>query len=276
MSQTTNLPTKTKNLQLFDDSAQASIYVAHQIATLIRERQKQAKPVVLGLATGKTPKMVYRELVRLHQEEDLSFANVISFNLDEYFPIKPEDKQSYTYFMHKYLFKHIDIKPSNIHIPHIECTPDNISQYCNAYEHKIKSSGGIDLQLLGIGRNGHIGFNEPGTSFCTSTRLVNLHPQTRQDAQADFGTLTNVPYQAISIGIHTIAQAKKILLLALGEKKSEIIKNALQGEVTPQVPASILQNLPQVEYVLDREAAASLDKSTDVMINEVQHITPQI
>lgn len=261
MPQSINQPTNTKNLQLFADAEQASIYVAQQIAALIRKRQKQGRTAVLGLATGKTPKIVYQELVRLHQNEGLSFANVISFNLDEYYPIYPEDKQSYTYFMQQYLFKHIDIKAYNIYIPHTDCSADRIPQYCKAYEHKIAGYGGIDIQLLGIGRNGHIGFNEPGTSFHATTRLVNLHPLTREDAQTDFGTITNVPHQAISIGIHTIVQAKKILLLALGENKSEIINQAIRGEITIQVPASILQSLPQVEYVLDREAAALINPS---------------
>ena len=250
------IPTKTKNLHLFPDAEQASVYVAQEIAALIRERQKQGETAVLGLATGKTPKMVYRELVRMHQQEGLSFANVISFNLDEYYPIVPEDKHSYTYFMQQHLFKYVDIKPYNIYIPNTDCSADRIPQYCRAYEHKIKGYGGIDFQLLGIGRNGHIGFNEPGTSFLASTRLVNLHRVTREDAETDFGSLKNVPHQAISIGIHTIMQARKIVLLALGAKKSEIMKNALQGEITIQVPASILQTLPQVEYVLDREAGA--------------------
>lgn len=247
-------------LHLFPDAEQASLYVAQQIAALIRQRQDQGKSAVLGLATGNTPKLVYKELVRMHQQEGLSFSNVISFNLDEYYPIIPEDKHSYTYFMQKYLFAHIDIKPYNIYIPNTDSSADRIPQYCRAYEHKISGFGGIDLQLLGIGRNGHIGFNEPGTSFHATTRLVNLHSVTREDAQNDFGSITNVPHQAISIGIHTIVQAKKILLLALGQKKSDIIYQALKGEITIQVPASILQSLPQAEYVLDREAGAKLDE----------------
>lgn len=256
ISQTFHSPSKASNLSLFADAELASIYVAHQIADLIRQRQKQGKPVVLGLATGNTPKRVYQELIRLHQNESLSFSNVISFNLDEYYPIYPGDTQSYTYFMQQYLFEHIDIKPYNIHIPHTDCSAKGILQYCKDYENKITGFGGLDLQLLGIGRNGHIGFNEPGSCFHAATSLVNLHPITREDAQTDFGNLDNVPRQAISIGIRTIVQAKKIVLLALGERKSEIISKALKGEITTEVPASILQTLPQVEYVLDREAAA--------------------
>jgi|SRR5690554_1548767 len=251
-----NKYSKVNSITLHSDAEQASVYVAQQIAELIRQQQEQGKPAVLGLATGNTPKRVYQELVRLHQNEGLSFHNVISFNLDEYYPICPDNDQSYTYFMRKYLFSHIDIKSHNIHIPHTDFPPHRILQYCKDYEDKIVSFGGLDLQLLGIGRNGHIGFNEPGSTFDSTTRLVNLHSLTRQDAQTHFGTIDNVPLQAISIGIQTIIQAKKILLLALGERKSEIISKALKGEISTQVPASILQTLSQVEYILDRDAAA--------------------
>ncbi len=241
---------------LCSDANEASIYAANQIAELIRLQQKRGKPAVLGLATGNTPKMVYQELIRLHHNEGLSFHNVITFNLDEYYPIGPEDIQSYTYFMRQYLFSHIDIKPNNIHIPHTDFSPERIKDYCKNYEDKIASFGGLDLQLLGIGRNGHIGFNEPGSDFDSTTRLVNLHPLTRKDAEVNFGTIENVPHQAISIGIHTIIQAKRILLLALGEAKSEIISKALNGEISIDVPASLLQTIPHIEYILDRDAAA--------------------
>lgn len=260
MSENLHKVSGANKLNLFANAEKASIYVAHQIAELIWQHQKQGKSTVLGLATGNTPKRVYQELIRLHHNESLSFANVISFNLDEYYPIIPDNQQSYSYFMRQYLFDHIDIKPQNIHIPYTDCAADGIAQYCKDYENKIANSGGLDLQLLGIGRNGHIGFNEPGSSFDSTTRLVNLDSVTRKDAQADFGTIDHVPHQAISIGIHTIVQAKKILLLALGEKKSEIISKALKGEITTKIPASILQTLPQVEYVLDLEAAALTQK----------------
>ena len=243
---------------LCPDAEHASVYVAHQIAELIRQHQKQGKPVVLGLATGNTPKTVYQELIRLHQNEGLSFQNVISFNLDEYYPIGPENNQSYTYFMREYLFSHIDIKSQNIHIPHTDCSPDRIQHYCIDYEEKIASFGGLDLQLLGIGRNGHIGFNEPGSGVDSTTRLIDLHPLTRKDAEVNFGAIENVPLQAISIGIHTIMQARRILLLALGEAKSEIISKALNGEISIEVPASLLQTIPHVEFILDRDAAALL------------------
>lgn len=244
------------NLSLWDNEQRASSYVAHQIAQLIEEKQKSGRPAVLGLATGNTPKAVYQELVRLHRDEGLSFANVVSFNLDEYFPILPEDKNSYNYFMREYLFDHIDIQSKNIHIPQGDCASSDVFQFCKAYEDKISRYGGLDLQLLGIGRNGHIGFNEPGSSVDSTTRLVTLHPVTRDDAQSDFGTLDQVPEQAISMGVRTIVQAKRILLLALGERKSAIINQAIKGNITPEVPASLLRNLSHVEFVLDREAAA--------------------
>ena len=247
---------QVNNLTLWADGEKASVYTALQIAEHILQQQKKGKSAVLGLATGNTPKRVYQELIRLHKYEGLSFQNVISFNLDEYYPIGPEDDQSYTYFMREYLFSHIDIKPENIHIPHTNCPLDRIERYCIEYEDKIASFGGLDLQLLGIGRNGHIGFNEPGSSFDSTTRLVNLHSLTRKDAQSNFGDLENVPHQAISIGIHTIIQAKKILLLAIGKEKSHIISKVINGKVSTKVPASFLQTIPQVEYILDFEAAS--------------------
>lgn len=250
---------KDKNINLFKSAEQASLYVARQIADLIHDKEKQGQPAILGLATGNTPKGVYQELIRLHQNEGLSFSNVISFNLDEYYPILTEDQQSYTYFMRQYLFKHVDIKSNQTHIPHTDFSEEGIAEYCQEYEDKIESLGGLDLQLLGIGRNGHIGFNEPGSSFQSKTRLVHLNSVTREDAKAAFGSMDKVPQKAISIGVQTISKAKKIFLLALGERKSDIMKQAINGDVTTQIPASILQTLPQVEYVLDGDAAKKLD-----------------
>lgn len=255
-----NVPvvSKLNSLSLFDSSKEASDYVAHQVASLIRERQREGRTAVLGLATGSTPKGVYEELIRLHKNEGLSFKNVISFNLDEYYPIHSQDMRSYSYFMREFLFNHVDVDPQNVHIPHVKDSAERLCVYCEEYEERISRSGGIDLQLLGIGRNGHIGFNEPGSSFDSVTRLIDLHPVTRSDAQMYFGGIENVPKQAVSIGIKTISSARKIILLALGEAKSKIIKEAIRGEVTPEVPASILQSLPNVEYVFDRQAAMLL------------------
>ena len=255
-----NKQPETDKLTLWDNAVLASNYTAKKIAELILTKQKEGKLAILGLATGNTPKMVYKELIRLHKQEGLSFSNVVSFNLDEYYPIKVDDEQSYTYFMNNNLFDHVDIKQENIHIPYTDCSLNDINDYCLAYENKIKSFGGLDLQLLGIGRNGHIGFNEPGSKFDSITRLIDLHPLTREDAIENFGDLDSVPHQAITMGIDTIAQAKSILLLALGERKAEIMKKALKGSIANEVPSSILQSLPQVEYILDREAAALIQK----------------
>ncbi|QAA81228.1 glucosamine-6-phosphate deaminase [Aequorivita sp. H23M31] len=255
-----NTRSRIKSLTLCADAEQASVYAAHKIADIIKDRQNAGKQAVLGLATGITPISIYKELVRLHKNESLSFQNVITFNLDEYYPICPNNDQSYTYFMHNYLFGQIDIAPQNIHIPHTDCSLEEVDDYCKDYEAKIRSYGGLDLQLLGIGRNGHIGFNEPGSRFDSITRLVELHELTRRDAETSFGSLDNVPRQAISVGIDTICQAKKILLVALGARKSEIIHKALNTSISEDLPASFLQNFPQVEYVLDSDAAALIEK----------------
>lgn len=260
MIKSSNIQPDFDKLTVYDSAVLASKYTAKKIAELILQKQKEGNRAILGLATGNTPKMVYEELIRMHKHEGLSFSNVVSFNLDEYYPISDNDEQSYTYFMNNNLFNHVDIKKENIHIPHTDCTSNQISEYCLDYENKIKSYGGLDLQLLGIGRNGHIGFNEPGSKFDSITRLIDLHPLTREDAIENFGDLNNVPHQAITMGINTIVQAKKILLLALGERKSEIIKKALNGTIATDVPSSILQTLPQVEYILDREAAVLIQK----------------
>lgn len=258
MSSNFKKPFSTPNLNIFETSEDASIYVAHLIAALIRERQKQGQHAVLGLATGTTPKIVYQELIRMHNIEGLSFSNVISFNLDEYYPIPSNDERSFSYFMHNHLFQHVDIAPHNIHIPNFNCSNADIINHCVDYDQKIIKAGGIDIQLLGIGRNGHIGFNEPGSDFDSVTRLVDLDMATKEDALRDFISLEEVPSHAISIGIHNISRAKKIILLALGERKSKIIKTALQGEVTTMLPASVLQDLSQVEFVLDKEAGMLL------------------
>lgn len=250
-----NKQSKIVGPTLFSDDNQASVYTAKQIADLIREKQDKGQHAVIGLATGNTPKQVYKELIRLHKNEGLSFQNVISFNLDEYYPIGSDHNLSYSFFMRDNLFNHVDMNPENINVPHTDHSSDKVVEYCKAYENKIVAAGGLDLQLLGIGRNGHIGFNEPGSDFSSNTRLVDLHPLTRSDAASDFGSLDKVPHQAISIGIDTILKAKRILLLALGERKSEIMNKALFGEVSSEVPASVLQTVPHVEYVLDHEAA---------------------
>ncbi len=193
----------------------------------IKEKQSLNKNCVLGLATGSSPIDTYNNLVRMHKEEGLSFKNVITFNLDEYLEMDPNSVHSYHYFMHEQLFNHIDIKKENIHIPKGNIKKSKIQKHCVEYEKKIEKVGGIDLQLLGIGRNGHIGFNEPGSLESSITRKVTIENKTRVDASNDFGGIENVPKQAISIGINTILNAKKIILIAWGENKRKVVKKAV-------------------------------------------------
>ena len=245
---------------VFESSQEASVLVAHEIADLIRLRQQQQKPCVLGLATGSSPIKVYEELVRMHQEEGLSFSNVITFNLDEYYPMSKHDIQSYYYFMHQHLFNHIDINPENVHIPNGMVDAENLRKYCMDYEDEIKSVGGIDFQLLGIGRTGHIGFNEPGSHFNSATRSITLDHITRVDATSSFLGIDNVPRKAITMGIGTIRDAKRIVLLAWGINKAEIIKRTIEGEINPNVPATYLQEHDNTTFVLDIEASSNLTR----------------
>src|SRR5690606_4777876 len=209
--------------------SEASNVVAKRIATIIKEKQAKGETAVLGLATGASPIGVYRELVRLHKQEGLSFKNVVTFNLDEYFPMAPTAEQSYVAFMNKNLFNHVYIPKENIHIPDGTLAESEIQSYCERYEQKISSLGGIDIQLLGIGRTGHIGFNEPGSAPNSGTRLVILDDLTRRDASRDFGGKENVPTKAITMGVGTIFKAKEIILMAWNEKKAEIVKKAVEG-----------------------------------------------
>lgn len=243
---------------VYEDQQHASNYVAQRIATLIKNKQSKGEHAVLGLATGNTPVMVYQELVRLHKEEGLSFQNVITFNLDEYFPMQATDAMSYVTFMHTHLFNHINISPQNIHIPNGMLPMEGIDCFCQTYEERIAASGGLDLQILGIGLTGHIGFNEPGSTYDSKTRLVTLNPLTREVAIDDFNGLENVPTHAITMGVSTIAQAKEILLLAWSKKKAAIIQQALKNPISGEIPATYLQQLANVEFVLDREAASLL------------------
>ena len=245
---------------IFDESKQASKIVANEIAILIRKKQKENKNCILGLATGSSPISVYEELVRLHKEEGLSFSNVITFNLDEYFPMKNVDIQSYHHFMNLHLFSHIDIKLENINIPNGELDLDKINNHCNKYENKIKKLGGIDFQLLGIGRTGHIGFNEPGSNYSSLTRMVHLDYITRNDARKGFYGIENVPTKAITMGINTIRKSKRVVLLAWGQNKAEAIKKAIEGKVDTNIPASFLQNHKNVTFVLDRTSAFNLTR----------------
>jgi len=245
-------------VRVFPDSEQASVQVAQELAAFIRQRAQEGRPAVLGLATGSSPTRVYEELVRLHREEGLSFQNVVTFNLDEYFPMSPDSLQSYVRFMREYLFDHIDIRPENVHIPDGTVPADQVAEFCRRYEEQIREAGGIDWQLLGIGRTGHIGFNEPGSGAQSRTRLITLDHITRTDAASDFYGEENVPRRAITMGVGTILEARHVVLLAWGEGKAAVVKRMVEGEPTDTVPATYLQHHPAVQVVLDEAAAAEL------------------
>ena len=241
-------------------SKEGSKLIANSIALLIKEKQDQNKMCVLGLATGSSPLSVYRELVRLHKEENLSFENVISFNLDEYYPLIKEDVQSYHFFMYSNLFDHVNIKPENINIPSGEVSSEKLRISCISYEEKIKSAGGIDLQILGIGTNGHIGFNEPGSHLNSETRTITLDHLTRFDAAPAFQGIENVPRKAVTMGIQTILNAKRVLLMAWGSYKAEIIQKAIEGEISCFIPTTYLQHHKNTTLVIDTEAASELTR----------------
>ncbi|WP_088342099.1 glucosamine-6-phosphate deaminase [Robiginitalea sediminis] len=256
---------------IHDSSETASFFVANEIAELIRQRQKQGKKAVLGLATGSTPIKVYDYLVRFHKEEGLSFKNVVTFNLDEYYPMQPDSIHSYVRFMNEHLFDHIDIRPENVHIPDGTLDREDVRDFCKAYEAKILEEGGLDIQVLGIGRTGHIGFNEPGSSLVSATRMVRLDRVTRLDAASDFFGLENVPTKAITMGVGTIMAAKRILLMAWGEGKSGIIRQAVEGKIRESVPATFLQHHGNCEVILDQAAASSLTRvDTPWLVSECQ------
>jgi glucosamine-6-phosphate deaminase len=246
--------------EIFKNSSEASIVIAQEIAQLIRTKQDKNKMCVLGLATGSSPIKVYEELVRMHKEEGLSFSNVISFNLDEYYPMSKENNQSYYHFMHEHLFNHIDIPAGNINIPDGTVAFKELNQYCVDYEMNIKNAGGLDFQLLGIGRTGHVGFNEPGSHINSGTRIITLDHITRVDASSDFNGIDNVPKRAITMGISTILRSKRIVLVGWGQNKASIIKKAVQEDISPEVPASFLQNHTNTTFVLDQSAASELTR----------------
>ncbi|MDR7211846.1 glucosamine-6-phosphate deaminase [Flavobacterium piscis] len=245
---------------IFESSQEASVLVAQEIANIIQRKEELNEPCVLGLATGSSPVKVYEELVRLHKEEGLSFANVVTFNLDEYYPMDKNNIQSYYYFMHEHLFNHVDILPENVNIPNGNISNEDLQQYCIDYEMKIKSYGGLDFQLLGIGRTGHIGFNEPGSHVNSGTRSITLDHLTRVDAASSFLGIDNVPRKAITMGIGTVKTAKRIVLLGWGISKAEIIKKTIEGEISSRVPATYLQQHNNTTFVLDTEASSELTR----------------
>ena len=246
--------------KIFDTASDGSIFVANHIADLIRRNNNQGESTVLGLATGSTPTQVYDELIRMHHEEGLSFQNVITFNLDEYYPMKPDALQSYVRFMNEHLFDHINIPEEQIHIPDGTIPEESVNEYCRNYEQHIKEVGGLDIQLLGIGRTGHIGFNEPGSRPDSTTRLITLDRITRKDAASDFFGEEHVPRRAITMGVGTILNADRIIMMAWGEGKAPIINEAVEGPVRDQVPATYLQEHPNATVILDEASAENLSR----------------
>jgi glucosamine-6-phosphate deaminase len=255
-------PNRAENIPIlvFPDRAAASKAVAADIGTLIRAKQGASKIAVLGLTTGTTPQGLYAELVRMHQEEELSFANVVTFNVDEYLPMQPNNPCSYRAFMQMHLFNHVDIQSANTHLPDSAVRISSVESCCREYEEEIQAAGGIDLQILGIGRTGHIGFNEPGSPRSSRTRKMTLDPLTREDLAKEFGGDEHVPKYAITMGVSTILDARRIILMAWGQRKAAIVRAAAEGPMTPQVTASFLQEHRQTQFVIDREAATKLTR----------------
>ena len=254
-----------------EDHESMSRALAERIAITIRNRNAQGDDAVLGLATGSTPIGVYRELIRLHREEGLDFSRVVTFNLDEYYPMDPESHNSYVRFMWENLFGALDIPPENVHIPDGTVPREDLERYCQEYDGAIEAAGGIDFMLLGIGRSGHIGFNEPGSSRESRTHLVFLDSITRADAASDFFGEENVPLEAITMGVASIMDAREIALLATGEHKAQIVRRAVEGEVHPDVAATYLQNHLNATVYLDRPAGADLTRvATPWLLGEVE------
>jgi glucosamine-6-phosphate deaminase len=246
--------------QIFASADEACTRLADEVADLIRSNAGAGRPTVLGLATGSTPVRLYRQLIRRHREQGLSFKTVITFNLDEYYGLPRTHPESYWRFMHEQLFDHIDIPAENIHVPDGTVPRADVFEWCRHYEDTIRAAGGLDLQVLGIGRTGHIGFNEPGSTRDSRTRLVTLDHLTRRDAARDFLGEANVPRHAITMGVGTILDAQRIVLLAWGESKAGVIAQAVEGSPTDALPASFLQGHPRVQFLIDRAAASALTR----------------
>jgi len=228
--------------------------MSYQAAQLIAEQIRKKGNTVLGLATGSTPEGMYKELINLNQENKVNFSEIVTFNLDEYYGLSPEHPQSYCFFMRNKFFKHVNIKKENIHL--LNGITENVDKECKQYEDLIKKSGRIDLQVLGIGDNGHIGFNEPDISLYTQTHLVNLNTKTIQANSRFFNNVQEMPKQAITMGIGTIMRARKIILLANGKRKARVIERTINSPITTKVPASVLQLHNDVTIIADQEAAS--------------------
>ena len=244
----------------FDNSQEASILIAREICDLVKSKQEKNKNCVIGFATGSSPTKVYQEIIKIHNDESLSFNNVITFNLDEYFPIEKDDNNSYHNFMKENLFDHIDIPKENINIPSGDISEKDVTKFCSNYEKKIEKNGGLDIQLLGIGRTGHIGFNEPGSHFNSITRLITLDHTTRFDASKSFNGIENVPSKAITMGIRTIFNSKRIIMMAWGIQKALIVKKSVENNITSLIPTTYLQNHKNTTLVLDKECSSELTR----------------
>lgn len=249
--------------------------IARRIADVIVDKRKFGGHAVLGLATGSTPIGIYRELARLHREEGLDFSDVVTFNLDEYFPMRPDSIHSYNRYMWENLFDEINVKPENVHVPRGDGPREQIAAETDAYERAISDAGGIDIQILGIGKTGHIGFNEPGSGIESRTRLIALDTVTRRDAASDFFGEDNVPTEAITMGVASIMEAREIALIATGEHKSEIIKRAVEGEPDPDVAATYLQMHPNAVFYIDPAAAAYLTRVRTPWVMDEVAWTPE-
>ncbi len=244
--------------------------IADRISDLIREKNARGETTVLGLATGSTPIEIYRELIRRHQEEGLDFSQVVTFNLDEYYPMQPDSIHSFRRYMEENLFDGVNIPPENIHFPRGDVPRDQVERESAQYEQQIRDAGGIDFQILGIGKTGHIGFNEPGSGFESRTRVIALDTLTRRDAAPDFFGEHNVPLEAVTMGVETIMEGKEIAILATGEHKAAIVKRAVEGQISPDVAATYLQKHPNATFYLDRAAAAELTRiATPWVVTEV-------
>ena len=243
---------------IYKNSNEGSIVVANKISSLIKKKEELNQKCVLGLSTGSSPIKTYSELIKMHKKEGLSFKNVVIFNLDEFYPMKPNSQFSYHKFMFNKFLKHIDIQKKNVNIPKGDISNKEIRNYCENFEKKIDNLGGIDLQLLGIGTNGHIGFNEPGSDINSITRKIIISNHSRLVLSKDFKSIDNVPKHAITMGIKTILKAKKIILIAWGKIKSEIIRKTLKEKINPLVPASYLQSHRNTEFMFDNDSSSYL------------------
>jgi glucosamine-6-phosphate deaminase len=243
---------------VFDSNRDLARSVAQTVASIIRERNSFGQKAVLGLPTGSTPLGVYRELIRMHREEGLDFSGVVTFNLDEYYGLQRDQLQSYHRWMFEHFFNFVNIPPKNIHIPDGTVPIEDVEEHCRRYEDAIERAGGVDVQILGIGRNGHIGFNEPFSERHSRTRLATLDPVTRKDAASDFFSEENVPQQAITMGVGTILDARKIVLIALGEHKAGIVRDAIEGPLTDRVPAGLLREHADACVLVDEAASSKL------------------